>query len=275
MIVKRSIKFEDFKFELGKKTYVMGILNVTPDSFSDGGEHDSLEAAVEHGIRMWELGADIIDIGGESTRPGSDEVAELEEMKRVIPVIERLSRIIDIPISIDTYKATVARKAIEAGASIINDVWGMQKDPEMAMVAAEFDVPVIAMHNQDGTYYDKDIIESMTEFFSETVERGKKAGMDLNYLILDPGIGFGKTTEQNIEVMSRLKEICDIGYPVLLGTSRKSMIGNILELPVDQRVEGTLATSVIGIQAGVDFIRVHDVTENIRAVKVADAIYRR
>jgi dihydropteroate synthase len=273
--MNRSIKFEDFKFELGKKTYIMGILNVTPDSFSDGGEHDTLETAVEHGIRMGELGADIIDIGGESTRPGSDEVVELEEMKRVIPVIERLSRIIDIPISIDTYKAAVARKAIESGASIINDVWGMQRDPEMATVAAEFDVPVIAMHNQITRDYDKDIIESMEDFFNETVERAKKAGMDLNYLILDPGIGFGKTTDQNIEVMSRLEEICDIGYPVLLGTSRKSMIGNILDLPVDQRVEGTIATSVIGVQAGVDFIRVHDITENIRAVKVADAIYRR
>lgn len=273
--MNKEIKFRNHEICLGKKTYIMGILNVTPDSFSDGGEHNSIEDAVEHGIRMWELGADIIDIGGESTRPGSNVVGEQEEIERVIPVINRLSKIIDIPISIDTYKSNVAEEAIKAGASIINDVWGMQKSIDMAKVAAQYDVPVIAMHNQNGIDYKEDIIYSMKSFFNITEKLALDAGMDMNKLILDPGIGFGKTTEQNIEVMGRLIELKSLGYPLLLGTSRKSMIGNILDLPVDQRVEGTLATTVVGIQAGVDFIRVHDIKENLRAVKVADAIYRR
>lgn len=259
---------------LGDKTLVMGILNVTPDSFSDGGKYSIVENAVIHAKQMVEAGADIIDIGGESTKPGYTEVSVEEEISRVIPVIEAVSKAVDVPISVDSYKAEVARRSILAGASIINDIWGFQRDPEIAKVAAEFDIPVILMHNQNGHEYDCDIVESMKAFFSKSIEICKNAGVKKSNIILDPGIGFGKTPEQNIALMSRLGEIKDMGYPVLLGTSRKSFIGKIVDLPTDERVEGTLATSVIGIYQGVDIIRVHDIKENVRAARVADAIIR-
>jgi dihydropteroate synthase len=252
----------------------MGILNVTPDSFSDGGKFIDLEKAVKQAKKMVAEGADIIDVGGESTRPGAHEVSAEEELKRVLPVVQRLVKEIDVPISVDTYKSEVAEEALRAGAHMINDVWGMQKDPEMASVVAKYGVPVIVMHNQKGTEYQGDIIEEICKFFRKSIQLGTAAGIKREKIILDPGIGFGKTPEQNILVMSRLGELNDLGHPILLGTSRKSMIGKILDLPSGERVEGTLATTVMGIIQGVDIVRVHDVKENMRAAKVADAIVR-
>lgn len=260
--------------KLGIRTYVMGILNVTPDSFSDGGDFSNIEKAIIHAKEMIEEGADIIDIGGESTRPGFQEVTVEEEINRVVPIIKRLVEEINTPISIDTYKAIVAQRAIEAGASIVNDIWGLQKDPNMAAVVSKYDVPVVIMHNQIGTEYDKDIIEAMKDFFKKSISIALEAGVKKYNIILDPGIGFGKDVEQNIHVMSRLGELNDLGYPILLGTSRKSMIGKILDLPPKERVEGTLATSVLGVVQGVEIIRVHDVKENVRTIRVADAIVR-
>lgn len=269
------IRIGNRQIDLGAKTHIMGILNVTPDSFSDGGRYTLLENALEQARRMVGEGADFIDVGGESTRPGSAEVDEVEEMRRVLPVIEALVKEIHVPISIDTYKASVAEAAIKAGASLINDVWGFQKDARMAEVAAAYDVPSILMHNQTGTHYDQDILESMKSFFEKSIGLARKAGYDVGQIILDPGIGFGKTAEQNIEVMSRLEVLHDMMMPVLLGTSRKSMIGHILDLPADERLEGTIATNVIGAVKGASIIRVHDVKAHVRALKVTDAILRR
>lgn len=263
-----------YELSLGKRTYIMGILNVTPDSFSDGGKFIDLEKAVKHAKKMVAEGADIIDVGGESTRPGAHEVSAEEELKRVLPVVQRLVKEIDVPISVDTYKSEVAEEVLRAGAHMINDVWGMQKDPEMASVVAKYGVPVIVMHNQKGTEYQGDIIEEICKFLRKSIQLGTAAGIKQEKIILDPGIGFGKTPEQNILVMSRLGELNDLGHPILLGTSRKSMIGKILDLPSGERVEGTLATTVMGIIQGVDIVRVHDVKENTRAAKVADAIVR-
>lgn len=262
-------------FEYGKKTYIMGILNVTPDSFSDGGDYTDVKKAVDHAKKMINDGADIIDLGGESTRPGHEKVGVDEELKRVIPVVKALKEELNIKISVDTYKSKVAKESLELGVEMINDVWGLRKDPDMANVIARYNAYVCIMHNQEGTTYDIDIIESMKEFLSESIDIAKKAGIDDKKIILDPGIGFGKTFEQNIEVMSRLSELKTLGYPILLGTSRKSMIGNILDLEPKDRIEGTIATTVLGIKDGVDIVRVHDVLENIRAIKVADAICRR
>ena len=268
------LKFRNKELEFGKRTLIMGILNITPDSFSDGGDNFNIRNAVEHALQMIKDGADIIDIGGESTRPGSELVSEEEELKRVIPVIKELSKVTDIPISIDTYKAAVAEEAILAGADIINDIWGLQGDAKMAETAAKYNVPVIAMHNHDGHEYNRDIIEEMKIFFDKTFEIGENAGIPRENIILDPGIGFGKVYEQNIEVLRRLEELSALGR-VLLGTSRKSTLGKILDLPPKERTEGTLATTVIGIQKGVDIVRVHDVLENKRCAMVADAILRK
>lgn len=259
---------------LGERTLIMGILNVTPDSFSDGGRFNVVEAAVQHAQKMVESGADIIDVGGESTRPGSADVSMQEELDRVIPVIKALAKVIGVPISIDTYKAEVAEQAILAGASIINDVWGFQREPEIAKVAAKYNVPSILMHNQVGHEYDMDMVESMKQFFRKSFEIASDAGVSPKNIILDPGIGFGKTPEQNIVLMSRLHELNCLGYPILLGTSRKSMIGKILDLPPEERVDGTVATNVLGIAQGIEILRVHDIKENMRAAKVADAIIR-
>lgn len=262
--------------ELGKKTYIMGILNVTPDSFSDGGDHHQVAQAVAHGLQMVAEGADIIDVGGESTRPGSDEVSETEELARVIPVIKALRAAgITCPISIDSYKANVAKEALLAGANMINDVWGFQREPDMAKVAATFNVPAIVMHNQEGTSYSQDIMVAMKGFFDKTKAIASEAGMDLTQLVYDPGIGFGKDLDQNIEVMARLSEMNQWGQPWLLGTSRKSMIGKILDLPPKERVEGTIATNVLGVYHKTDIIRVHDIAAHVKAIKVADAIIRR
>lgn len=260
--------------KFGNKTYIMGILNLTPDSFSDGGDFVQEEVAITHALDMEREGADIIDIGAESTRPGCSYVDEKTEIERLAPVLKRLSSSLRILISIDSYKAVVADYALSHGAAIINDVWGFQKDQDMAKVAAKYACPCVVMHNQEGTVYEGDIIDCLKNFFQKTIEIAVRAGVDKEKLILDPGIGFGKTADQNIEILKRLYELKEMGYPLLLGTSRKSTLGKILDLPPKERVEGTVATSVLGIWQGVDILRVHDVKENFRAAKVADAICR-
>ncbi|KXG75001.1 dihydropteroate synthase [Thermotalea metallivorans] len=271
---KVNIRCGKHDFCFGTRTFIMGILNVTPDSFSDGGDFFDIDAAVEHAKKMVEEGADIIDVGGESTRPGSQEVSAEAEMERILPVVSRLVAEVDVPISVDTYKAAVAEKVLGAGAHMINDVWGLQRDPHMASVVAKYGVPLIIMHNQAGTTYERDIMEEICRFFQNSIDIAIGAGIKPQNIILDPGIGFGKTPEQNMVVMSRLGELNDLGYPLLLGTSRKSMIGKILDLPPKERVEGTLATTVMGILQGIDIVRVHDVKENVRAAKVTDSIVR-
>lgn len=271
----KTLYFKDKHISFGDKTWLMGILNVTPDSFSDGGDHHLPQLALKHAQKMIAQGADIIDVGGESTRPGSQPVSEADELGRVIPVVSLLKAETDTLISIDTYKAKVADSALSKGAHIINDVWGFQKEPAIAKVAADHQVLSILMHNQEGTVYPGDLLDHMKLFFEKSINLALQAGLDASLIMLDPGIGFGKTHEQNLLVMRRLKEIVDWGYPVLLGTSRKSMIGKILDLPPKERVEGTLATTVIGIQAGVDVVRVHDIVENKRAIMVTDQMVRR
>ncbi|ASS89747.1 MAG: dihydropteroate synthase [Bacillaceae bacterium] len=253
------------------KTQVMGILNVTPDSFSDGGKFNDIEKALKHAKEMVENGADIIDVGGESTRPGHEPVSEEEELARVLPVIEKLSKEIHVPISIDTYKANVAKKAVEAGATIINDVWGAKKEPDIARVAAEYNVPIILMHNREKEGYN-DLIKDMISDLMESVEIAKKAGVRDEQIILDPGIGFAKTFEDNLYVMRHLEEFTNLGFPVLLGTSRKRFIGRVLDLPVEERMEGTAATVCLGVQKGCQFVRVHDVKPIARMVKMMDAM---
>lgn len=260
-------------FELGKRTYIMGILNVTPDSFSDGGRYISMAEALHHAREMVEDGADILDIGGESTRPGHTPVSQDEELSRVIHIIRAIRNEIDVPVSIDTCKAEVAEEAIKAGAAMVNDVWGFKKDPEMAAVAARYGVACCLMHNQERPEYDN-LLQDIDAFLRSSVDIALSKGVKKEKIILDPGIGFGKTYEQNLEVLRHLEYFKQAEFPLLLGTSRKSVVGNALKLPVDQRREGTLATSVIGVSKGVDFVRVHDVKENIRACRMADVIYR-
>jgi dihydropteroate synthase len=262
-------------FEFGKRTYIMGILNVTPDSFSDGGDFTNIDIAINHAKDMVNKGADIIDLGAESTRPGYTKISDEEEIERLVPVIKRLTKEINVPISVDTYKSEVAKSVLDNGVHLINDIWGLQYDKNMANVVAEYNAYVCIMHNQDGTNYDKDIMDSIKDFLLESIKIAKEAGIKDDKIILDPGIGFGKNYEQNIEVLRRLGELKDLGYPILLGTSRKSTIGKILNVTPKERVEGTIATTVAGIIDGVDIVRVHDVKENLMAAKVADAIYRR
>ncbi len=256
----------------GRRTLVMGILNATPDSFSDGGRFAEVERAVEQAERMIGEGADIVDVGGESTRPGHEPVSAEEERARVVPVIERLAAISPVPISIDTHKAATARAALEAGATIVNDVWGLTRDPEMARVAADFRAPVIVMHNREAADPAIDTIADQLAFFRRSIDIALAAGVREDDVIVDPGIGFGKTFEQNVETLARLGELTVLGRPILLGTSRKSMIGRILDLPPDERLFGTLATNVAGILAGAAIVRVHDVRPHVEAVRVTDAI---
>ncbi|MFR0848359.1 MAG: dihydropteroate synthase [Eubacterium sp.] len=258
-------------FEPSEKTYVMGILNVTPDSFSDGGSYTSIDKAMEQTEKMIQQGADIIDVGGESTRPGHVQIGDEEEIKRVVPVIREIKKKFDIPVSIDTYKSAVAKAALEAGADLLNDIWGFRYDEKMAELAAEYDVPVCLMHNRDNLDYD-DFMEDVKKDLQISLDIAEKYGVKKENIMLDPGVGFGKTYEQNLMVMNHLEEIVDMGYPVLLGTSRKSVIGLTLDLPVDEREEGTLATSVLGAIKGCQFVRVHDVEKNVRALKMTDAI---
>ncbi|XQY91996.1 dihydropteroate synthase [Metabacillus sp. HB246100] len=268
---KRQIKAGKYSLNINEKTFIMGILNITPDSFSDGGSYVDINKALHHAKEMIENGADIIDIGGESTRPGAKQVSMEEELERVLPVISMLANEIDIPISIDTYKAEVAKQAIEAGASIINDVWGAKADPDMASVAAKYDVPIILMHNRHDRHYEQLIPDMMFDLM-ESVTIAKNAGVKDDKIILDPGIGFAKTMDDNLEVMRSLDTFVQLGYPVLLGTSRKSFIGHILDLPPAERVEGTGATVCLGIEKGCHIIRIHDVLEMARMAKMMDAM---
>ncbi len=271
---RQVLKCGDSILNLGSRTYIMGILNVTPDSFSDGGNYIDVEKAVSHAKDMVKKGADIIDIGGESTRPGSVGITSGDELKRILAVLKRLIAEIEIPISVDTYKAQVAEKVLQLGVEMINDVWGLQRDPYMAQVVGKYQVPIVIMHNQRGNKYKKDIIEELKDYFETSIALALKGGIKEENIIIDPGIGFGKDLNQNIELMGRLGELTDLGYPILLGTSRKSMIGKVLNLPASDRVEGTLATSVMGIIQGIDIIRVHDIQENLRAIRLTDRIVR-
>lgn len=253
------------------RTYIMGILNVTPDSFSDGGKYTCPDSAIKHAIRMVEEGAAIIDIGGESTRPGYTMISDEEEIERVCPVIERLKRELDVPVSLDTYKSKVASAGIKAGADLINDIWGLKYDADMANVIAKAGISCCLMHNRNDKAYVDFLGECKSELL-ESVDIGLKAGILRQNIILDPGVGFGKEYEHNLMVLKYLDEFCKLGYPVLLGTSRKSVIGLSLDLPKEERLEGTITTSVIGAMNHCMFLRVHDVKENYRAVKMAEAI---
>ncbi len=269
----RELTCRDKKLPLGERTLVMGILNVTPDSFSDGGRHNNIDAALAWARHLVDDGADIIDLGGESTRPGYTPVSVEEELDRVIPVLEVLVREISVPISIDTTKALVARRALEVGAHIINDQWALRADRDMASVVAEYQVPLVLMHNRHNTAY-RDLMGDMVQFLRESIAMAEQAGIARENIIIDPGIGLGKTAEQNLEILRRLRELDCLGLPVMLGTSRKSMIGKVLDLPFDRRVEGTGATVALGIANGADIVRVHDVKEMVRVTRMTDAVVR-
>lgn len=261
------------EFHLGERTYLMGILNVTPDSFSDGGQHNHMASALEHAERMIEDGVDIIDIGGESTRPNYTMVSEEEEITRVIPIIEAIKKKWDIPISIDTYKSNVAKAACIAGADLINDIWGLKYDKNMAKVVKEHGAAVCIMHNRDNKEY-PNFYEDVVNDLNASIEIALEAGIPKDKIILDPGIGFAKTYEMNLYLINHLEKLQELGYPVLLGTSRKSVIGLTLNETVENRLEGTLATSVLAVTKECQFLRVHDVKENIRAVRMTEAIIK-
>ena len=263
-----------YKLDMSGRTLIMGILNMTPDSFSDGGRYNAVDTALERACQLVQDGADIIDIGGESTRPGYEQISAEEEIERVVPIIERLAKEVDVPISIDTYKAEVARAALKAGAHIINDIWGAKADPHMAKVAAETGAPIILMHNRQEKPYENFIRDALNDLY-ESIQITKKAGVKDSQIILDPGIGFAKNLQENLLMMRNLNVIAGLGYPVLLGTSRKSMIGNTLKLPVEERIEGTIASVCLGIQQGCQIMRVHDVKENARAARMMDAMLGR
>lgn len=267
----RTLDCGAYKLPLGPRTLIMGILNVTPDSFSDGGLFENAEAAVARARQMVAEGADLLDIGGESTRPGSVQVTAEKELRRVLPVIRAVSREVKVPLSIDTYKAEVARQAIEAGAHIINDVWGFKKDPDMARVAAESGCPVILMHNRTDEEY-ADFLPDVLADLQESIGIARRAGVEDDKIVLDPGIGFAKSHTQNLFLLNRLSAVGALGYPVLLGTSRKRVIRNTLQLPPDDVVEGTGATVALGIAQGAVIMRVHDVKAMKRVALMADAI---
>jgi len=271
---RKTVKILD-RVRKENEVLVMGVLNVTPDSFSDGGEFLERDSAVERVMEMEENGADVIDIGGESTRPGADQVPLEKELGRTVPVIEAVRKETDVPISIDTYKSGVAEAALDAGADIINDISALRFDPDLGRVAAERGVPLVLMHmqgtpqtmQQDPTYGDP--VEDIMDFLGERVEEAKALGVEEDQLVLDPGIGFGKRLEDNYEILRRLEEFKQLGYPLLLGTSRKSFLGATLDLPTEERLEGTIASNVVGVIRGADILRVHDVKEVYRAAQVA------
>lgn len=258
-------------FSIGSRTYIMGILNVTPDSFSDGGKHNRLQEAVEFAGSMIEDGVDIIDVGGESTRPNYTMISDEEEIDRVVPVIEAIRKNWDIPISIDTYKSEVAKAACFAGADLINDIWGLKYDPSMAEVVKSMGAAVCIMHNRKAADYQNFWSNFITDM-KESIDIAAKAGIDRNKIIVDPGIGFAKTNEMNLYLLHHLGKMQEFGFPVLLGASRKSVIGKTLNEPVENRLSGTIATSVLAVMNGCHFIRVHDVLENIRAIRMTEAI---
>ena len=262
-----------YNFDLEKEPVIMGILNVTPDSFSDGGKFNNLDAALKHTEEMIRDGADVIDIGGESTRPGHVVISEEEEIARVTPVIEAVKKHFDIPVSIDTYKGKVTLAALQAGADLVNDIWGFKHDPEVAAYTAKYNAACCLMHNRNETVYDdfqKDFIRDM----QECIAIAKKANVPDDKIMLDPGVGFGKTYEMNLEIINHLEIMKQLNYPVLLGTSRKSVIGLTLDLPSDQREEGTMVTTVWAVQKGCMFVRVHNVQANVRAIKMAEALLK-
>ena len=266
------------EFRWGERTYVMGVVNLSPDSFSGDGIGDDVEVAVVQAKRMVAEGADVIDVGGESTRPGTkplspDDIAE--ELRLVIPVIERLSAELTVPVSVDTYKAEVARQAVQAGAGIINDIWGLKRDPALAQVTAGAGVPIILMANQRDAPPKVGIMAKVISDLEDGIRLAVEAGVPAENIIIDPGIGFGKTLEQNLELVNRLSELRALEKPVLLGTSRKSMIGLVLDLPPDQRLEGNLAVTAIGIANGADMVRVHDVRPTVLVCRMSDAVVRR
>lgn len=259
------------EFDLKHHTYIMGILNVTPDSFSDGGRYQQQDAALLHVQEMISEGVDVIDVGGESTRPGYTMISEEEEIMRTVPVIEAIKRNFDVPVSIDTYKSAVAVAAIAAGADLVNDIWGLKYDAGMAKAIAEYGKPCCLMHNRKELRY-QNFMEEMKCDLRESVNLAKAAGIPADQIILDPGVGFAKTYENNLEAIRRLEELEDLGYPILLGASRKSVIAKTLDLPALERVEGTLVTTVMAVQKKCAFVRVHDIKENRRAIKMTEAI---
>lgn len=270
---RKTMKIGNREFDIKNHTYVMGILNVTPDSFSDGGKFNEMDKALYHVEEMLKEGMDILDIGGESTRPGYTLLPDGEEIERVVPVIEKVKSTFDVPVSLDTYKSQVALAGIEAGADLINDIWGLKYDKEMAGVIAQADLPCCLMHNRNNTDYGR-FMEDVAADLAETIHLANEAGIRDEKIILDPGVGFGKTYEHNLEIINHLEELHVFGYPILLGTSRKSVIGLTLDLPATDRVEGTLVTTVFGVLKGCAFVRVHDIKENVRAIKMAEAIKR-
>lgn len=262
------------EFDIKNHTYCMGILNVTPDSFSDGGKWKDMDKALFHVEEMLSEGMDILDVGGESTRPGYTMLQDEEEISRVVPVIEAVKKRFEVPVSLDTYKSAVARAGINAGADMINDIWGLKYDEQMAGVIAEHNLPCCLMHNrEEGVYlsFMKDIKEDLRK----SVRIALSAGITGDKIILDPGVGFGKTYEQNLEVIDKLEELHCFDLPILLGCSRKSVIGLTLDLPVGERLEGTLTTTVMAVMKGCSFVRVHDIKENVRAIRMAEAILGR
>jgi dihydropteroate synthase len=269
----RQLKCRDRTVVVGRETLLVGILNLTPDSFFDGGKFAGVESALAQASRLAEEGAAIIDVGGQSTRPGYEEISAEEEIARVVPAITALVSRLPVPVSIDTYKPAVARAALQAGAHLLNDIHGLQRSPELARLAAEFGCPVVVMHN-DAAFREApgDTIYKLKMFFDRSLEIAAQAGIPDDLIVLDPGIGFGKTQEQNLEILARLAELKLLGFPLWLGASRKSVVGNVLALPPEERLEGTLATTALAVWQGVGFIRVHDVRANARAAKMAAAI---
>lgn len=253
------------------KTYVMGILNVTPDSFSDGGEHNSLDKALFYAEKMINDGVDIIDIGGESTRPGYSKISDNEELLRILPVIEGIHKRFDVPISVDTYKSDVAECAIKAGAHFINDIWGLKYDSKMAEVIKKYRVPCCIMHNRSNTEY-VSLVDDVIQDLRESIAIADRAGIESDMIVIDPGIGFAKTYEQNLLITKNLEKLHTLGLPILFGASRKSMIGQALNLPVTERLEGTLATTAVAVMKGCMFVRVHDVLENKRVITMTERI---
>ncbi len=270
----QTMKIGKKEFNISNKTYIMGILNVTPDSFSDGGNFNNLESALRQTEKMINEGADIIDVGGESTRPGHTVITEEEEILRVIPIIENIKKNFDIPISVDTYKSDVAEAALSAGANLVNDIWGFKYDKKIAEVTKKFNAACCLTHNRDNTKY----INFMGEVLSdlrESVDIALHAGILKDKIIIDPGVGFGKTYENNIEIINNIEKLNELGFPILLAASRKSVIGLTLDLPVNERLEGTLATTVFGVIKGCGFVRVHDVKENKRIIMMTEKLLGR
>ena len=259
------------EFDTKNGCYIMGILNVTPDSFSDGGKWNTVESALAHTQHMIDEGADIIDIGGESSRPGYESISAQEEIDRTVPIIEAIVSRIDVPISIDTCKSEVAIAALDAGANLVNDIWGLKNDPKLAGAVAKYEVPCCLMHNRKNTDYNDFIIDMLIDM-QETLDIARTAGISDDKIILDPGIGFAKTHEMNLEAINKLDVLKGIGFPVLLGASRKRVVGLTLDLPIEERVEGSVAVAILGLVRGCAFVRVHDVKETFRAIKMAQAV---